>query len=105
MALDEDGHLLRICSLTLLIFPVEDVETVFDDILVLNDSNDNKQIVAVTKKNELGESHLQLLNSGYFNINFINAYSFTIFFFRFFCDIFFKNIQLSPSYTIRKYER
>lgn len=64
MALDEDGHLLIICDLTLLIFPVENVETLFDDILVLNDNNGNKQIVTVTKKNELGESYLQLLDSG-----------------------------------------
>lgn len=64
LALDEDGHLLIICDLSLLIFPVENVETLFDDILVLNDNNGNKQIVTVTKKNELGESYLQLLDSG-----------------------------------------
>lgn len=72
MALDEDGHLLRICSLTLLIFPVENVETLLDEIVVLND-DDNKQIVAVTKKNELGESHLQLLDAGLLNMKFINV--------------------------------
>ncbi|XP_023312751.1 kinetochore-associated protein 1-like, partial [Anoplophora glabripennis] len=65
LALDEDGHLLRICSLTLLIFPVENVETLFNDMLMVNDNNGKKQIVAVTKKNELGESHLQLLNSDF----------------------------------------
>ncbi|XP_023312485.1 kinetochore-associated protein 1-like [Anoplophora glabripennis] len=33
--------------------------------LMVNDNNGKKQIVAVTKKNELGESHLQLLNSDF----------------------------------------
>ncbi|KAJ8978820.1 hypothetical protein NQ317_018911 [Molorchus minor] len=52
-------------SYPLLFVNGSEAETLFDDVLTMDDNNGNKQIVAVTRKNEQGESFLQLLNSDF----------------------------------------
>ncbi|CAG9812993.1 unnamed protein product [Phaedon cochleariae] len=65
ISLDFEGKLWMICSLTLIYFSI-DYDTLLEEILVLDD--ENTQILAATKPNELGESFLQLLNEDFSNV-------------------------------------
>lgn len=61
LGLTENGCLIKICHLTLFIFPV-DYDYPLENMLVISDIQ-KYHLLAVTMKNELGESFLQLFNS------------------------------------------
>ncbi|KAG5873673.1 hypothetical protein JTB14_013339 [Gonioctena quinquepunctata] len=66
LGLDFQGNLFRICTLTMVIFPV-DYDTLLEDILVINDAK-RSQVFAVTKPNEVGETFIQLLDTEFSQI-------------------------------------
>lgn len=60
IALDMEGHMYRICLATLIVFPIE-YSFLVDDLETIEDEQ-GRQMVLITKQDELSTSYLQLLD-------------------------------------------